>query len=70
MKLQGKVESSFTPQDIEIIWERYFGKRHSLSHIARDYSAQDSQIAQVIDTESARRWHSQHPEETNRRVLQ
>lgn len=66
-KGHSEIEPVFTQADVETIWERYFGKRHSLAHIAHDYDTRHNHIAAIIDAESARRWHTQHPEETNQK---
>ena len=60
------IESSFTQADRERIWELFFGKRYSLTHIAREYGTDYRKIAGVIDSESEKRWRENHPHETNR----
>jgi transposase-like protein len=69
VKGQQRVETVFTQTDRDRIWELYFGKKYSLTRIAKEYGADYRQIAGVIDSESEKRWREKHPNETNRERL-
>jgi hypothetical protein len=53
----------------ERIWELFFGKRWSLTHIGKEYGLPGRDIGAVINSESEKRWREQHPHETNRKSL-
>ncbi len=58
-------EQKFTQIDRDRMWELYFGKRWSLTHIGNEYGVNFERIASIIDTESQRQWLKAHPNETN-----
>jgi hypothetical protein len=66
---QQRFEPVFTLVDKDRIWELFFGKRWSLNHIAQEYGVRSEHVIRAIDSESERRWHENHPRETNRERL-
>jgi hypothetical protein len=57
---------SLTQDNIDHIWELFFGKKWGLDHIGKEYHKYPRTIAAVIDAESERRWHERNPGKTNR----
>jgi hypothetical protein len=49
-------EEAFTRNDIERIWEFFFGRRWSINHIAEESNVIPRRIIRAIDSESERRW--------------
>jgi hypothetical protein len=46
----------FTQDEIDTIWEQFFGKRYSLGHIAQNFDVRKEKIIAAIDQEAVHRY--------------